>query len=241
MMQRNIFAQTSLLSLRLVSVCLLAAASCAAQAQGFFGGIKLTDTNRDQLLVAADTPVSNGFGIKIAKNYLTPEWERARNPFLTEQNAIFGGVRFGGLGLGAAMTQVRPTLDSGSTGLSKGLSYQHTLPVLNSLNNPGNVNLDVYSSWTMANRVTFFSRLGYERNEVRPLQSLEANMIAPIGSRALRNGQSLNYGLGVRYEITDSLGLRAEFTRGTRFGLERSDFLRDSEPDSVTVGVRLRF
>ncbi|MEN9560102.1 MAG: hypothetical protein RLZZ502_1313 [Pseudomonadota bacterium] len=227
-----------------------------AWAQGFFGGIKFTDTTRDQTLLgnSAESPSRAGVGIKVPSSFananrlpntLVPEWERTRNPFLTEQNAIFGGVRFGsggsGVGLGAAMSTVRPSMDASLVSISQGLSYQTNLPWLNPVHNPGNLNLDVYSSYTTQNKFTFFSRLGYERNETRALQGLEANMIAPIASRGLRQGQSLNYGLGIRYEVSDNFGLRAEYTRGTRLGLERNDLLKDTEPDSVSVGVRFKF
>jgi len=49
----------------------------------------------------------------------------------------------------------------------------------------------------------------------------------------------VNYGVGVRYDMNSDLGLRLEYARFGRFGLELGSTLPES--DHVTFGVQYRF
>ena len=62
--------------------------------------------------------------------------------------------------------------------------------------------------------------------------------LAPGDARPLRDG--VNYGVGVRYDVTRALGLRLEYARFPRFAGETvTGPLPDS--DQVQFGMQLRF
>jgi len=50
---------------------------------------------------------------------------------------------------------------------------------------------------------------------------------------------SVNYGVGLRYDLSSDLGLRLEYARFGRVGLDLSSNLPES--DHVTFGVQFRF
>jgi hypothetical protein len=219
-----------------------------AHAQGFFGGIKLSSPKSDSSAESSSTPVPILFGKKLQDDTLAlglrvPAWERTRNMFSTEQTSLFGGVKTqSGVGFGAALTQVRPALEA-APGTVLQQSNPLPLGLLSSTFgqplNPGNIGLDVYSSFDVSPRFSLFGRLGYERNEVRPLQEAEANLISPLAGTTVRSGQSINYGLGVRFDATPSLGIRAEFTRGVK--VDRPEFSKETEQDTLSLGLRWKF
>ena len=61
---------------------------------------------------------------------------------------------------------------------------------------------------------------------------------ATVGdNRRMRDG--VNYGLGLRYGINSNLGLRLEYARFARFGIDSSSVLPES--DQLSVGVQMRF
>jgi opacity protein-like surface antigen len=218
----------------------------SAIAQGFFGGLKVATPTVDGSAEAAAptffprttrTPDALGVGLRV------PAWERTRNLFSTEQTTVYGGLKTEfGLGVGAAFSQLRPaqgsipgTLTVQSNPLPLGLLSS----TLGQPLNPGNVGLDVYSSFDVSSKISLFGRLGYERNELRPLQQFEANLISPIAGTTIRSGQSLNYGIGVRMDVTPSLGVRAEFSRGLR--VDHPDFSKETESDTLSLGLRWKF
>ena len=62
--------------------------------------------------------------------------------------------------------------------------------------------------------------------------------LAPSDPRRLREG--VNYGLGLRYDVTPALGLRFEYARFSRFAGEAvAGPLPDS--DQLQVGMQFRF
>ena len=54
-----------------------------------------------------------------------------------------------------------------------------------------------------------------------------------------RNRDGMNYGVGVRYDLNSSLGLRLEYGRFGRLSGEVGNGLPDS--DQVSFGLQLRF
>ncbi len=218
-----------------------------SHAQGFFGGIKLSTPTADASAESAAAPAA--FGKKqttetpLTIGLRVPAWERTRNMFTSEQTTLFGGVKTqGGVGFGAALSQVRPSL-----GVAPGTVAQQNNPLplgmfsstLGQTMNPGNVGLDVFSSFDVSPKVSLFGRLGYERNEARPLQEMEASLISPLAGSTVRTGQSLNYGVGVRFDATPSLGIRAEFSRGLK--VDRPEFAKETEADTLSLGMRWKF
>ena len=97
-------------------------------------------------------------------------------------------------------------------------------------------NADVYTSWSFRKSVSLYGRLGYAQSDALPSYALAA---LPAGDpRRLRDG--VNYGVGVRYDISPALGLRLEDARFPRFAGESvTGPLPDS--DQVQFGMQLRF
>jgi len=55
--------------------------------------------------------------------------------------------------------------------------------------------------------------------------------------RRVRDG--MNYGVGLRYDLKSDLGLRVEYARFARFGIDTGSVLPES--DQVSFGVQFRF
>ena len=65
-----------------------------------------------------------------------------------------------------------------------------------------------------------------------------APTLSSIDSRRMRDG--VNYGVGLRYDVTPALGLRLEYARFGRFaGESLSGFFPES--DQVQFGMQFRF
>jgi opacity protein-like surface antigen len=97
-------------------------------------------------------------------------------------------------------------------------------------------NADVYTSWEVIRSLSLYGRLGYAQNDSR--QIFSGASLVPGDPRRLRDG--VNYGLGLRYDMTHSLGLRVEYARFGRFAGEGvGSGLPDS--DQISVGVQYRF
>lgn len=219
-----------------------------ALGQGFFGGIKFATPKSDASAETGSIPVPELFGRKLREDTLAlglrvPAWERTRNMFTSEQMSLFGGVKTEfGVSFGAALTQVRPVQEAAPGALPR---QSNPLPLgllSNTLGqplNPGNIGLDLYSSFDVSPKVSLFGRLGYERNEIRPLHEVEAALISPLAGSAVRSGQSMNYGLGVRFDPTPTLGIRAEYSRGLR--VDRPEFSKETGQDTLSLGLRWKF
>jgi hypothetical protein len=86
-------------------------------------------------------------------------------------------------------------------------------------------------------RFSFYGRMGAYRADVR--NPFGATSLGFLPSEAYSRGTRLRYGLGMRYDITRSLGMRAEYERNAAFG---SPFASESDTaDQVSVGVTWRF
>lgn len=97
-------------------------------------------------------------------------------------------------------------------------------------------NVDVYTSWAFYKTLSLYGRLGYAQAETAPLfAGASAGNAADL--RRLRDG--VNYGVGLRYDIKSDLGLRVEYARFARFGIDSGSVL--PETDQVSFGVQFRF
>jgi opacity protein-like surface antigen len=94
-------------------------------------------------------------------------------------------------------------------------------------------NVDVFTSWTFYRSVALYGRLGYGQAEGAPAFGLSA----PTADRRVRDG--VNYGLGLRYDMNASLGLRLEYGRYGRYTGDLASGLLES--DQVSVGLQFRF
>jgi opacity protein-like surface antigen len=79
--------------------------------------------------------------------------------------------------------------------------------------------------------------LGYAQTDTRPL--FAGASLLPGDVRRQRDG--VNYGLGLRYDMTQSLGLRVEYARFGRFVGEGAGGGPLPESDQVLIGVQFKF
>ena len=86
-------------------------------------------------------------------------------------------------------------------------------------------------------RFSFYGRLGAYRGDARNGFGIGSTALLP--TEQYSRGTRLRYGLGVRYDFTKSLGVRAELERNSPFN---SPFATDVDAaDQVSVGVTWRF
>ena len=68
-------------------------------------------------------------------------------------------------------------------------------------------NVDVYTSWEFRKSMALYGRLGYAQSEAAPAY------LPTFTSDVRRNRDGVNYGVGLRYDMTPALGLRLEYAR----------------------------
>ena len=191
---------------------------------GFYGGVSLRSAGTE----------SDGIDF----GHVTSTWGRFVSP-IADDNArralVFGGYRFGndvaveGAFSSAESFALRP-FDSGVR-RGVGLSLVDAAPDLAT----HSWNADVYTTWSFRKTFALYGRLGYTQNEGVPTYVLA---VLPGDPRRLRDG--VNYGVGLRYDVTPALGLRLEYARFPRFAGESiAGPLPDS--DQVQFGMQLRF
>jgi len=192
---------------------------------GFYGGVALRDAGAEAAGV--------NFG------QLASTWGRYASPVTDDANSqrslVFGGYRWAndlaveGSLSSAASYALRPF--DASTRRGVGLSLTGSPDVATHT-----WNANVFTSWSFRNRVSLYGRLGYAQSESVPAYALAS--LPPSDPRRLRDG--VNYGVGVRYDITPALGLRLEYARFPRFAGESvAGPLPDS--DQVQFGMQFRF
>ena len=86
-------------------------------------------------------------------------------------------------------------------------------------------------------RFSFYGRMGAYRGDAR--NAFGATSLALLPNEAYARGTRLRYGLGMRYDFTRSLGMRAEYERHAPFSSPLATDVESS--DQVSVGVTWRF
>ena len=186
---------------------------------GFYGGIALRDNAQDS------------GGVSLGR--LTSAWSKFVAPTADESGSrtlMFGGYRWrNDLALEAAF----------GTAESYALMPYGRPGVGLSLAGAGDTaartwNADVYTSWNVRQSFALYGRLGYIQSDT----GAGFATLSSIDNRRLRDG--VNYGVGLRYDVTPALGLRLEYARFGRFaGESLSGFLPES--DQVQFGMQFRF
>jgi opacity protein-like surface antigen len=97
-------------------------------------------------------------------------------------------------------------------------------------------NVDVYTSWAFYRTFALYGRLGVAQADAVPLFT-GASLTTSTDPRRLRDG--VNYGVGLRYDMNSSLGLRLEYARLGRFSVDSGNLQPDA--DQLTLGVQYRF
>jgi opacity protein-like surface antigen len=216
---------------RLVGAALVVGAGWGAAAQtvqaGFYGGVSMRDMGSE----------SSGLILTPQAGGQTLVWNRYAAPVVddvAQRSLVYGGYRWkNDVAVEAAFnTADQYALHPGSSGLALGSG-----PGLNF----GDIgarswNADVYTSWEFVRSLSLYGRLGYAQSDARPL--FAGASIIPGDPRRQRDG--VNYGLGLRYDVTHSLGLRVEYARFGRFA---GEVIGNGIPESdqVSIGVQYRF
>lgn len=190
---------------------------------GFYGGVVLRQG------------VQEGPGVQFGK--LSSAWGKFVAPTADESGArtlFFGGYRWqNDVALEAAFGTAENYALSPTGPRGVGLSLT---PPADAIATSRSFNADVYTSWSFRKSMALYGRLGY-------LQSDAIAGYVPLGylpadPRRPRDG--MNYGVGVRYDLTNALGLRVEYARFGRFAGESVNGLLP-ESDQVQFGMQFRF
>lgn len=190
-----------------------------APSAGFYGGIALRDNG------AESTGVT--FGAQ------TSAWSKFASPLAddTASRALFfGGYRWANdVALEGSLNTsdryaLHPDNPSGRSGV--GLTLQPTGPSVRAWN------ANVFGSWSFLRRFALYGRLGYAQADAGA---------ASVAALPIDPHKGVNYGVGLRYDVNRSLGLRLEYARFARFAGEtvQGGVLPDS--DQLQLGVQLRF
>lgn len=224
---RKAMKKQALLGMLSVALGVGAAAPASAQS-GFYGGVSFREGQTESTgLTLGSTPLA---------------WNRFTAPVpvvddTNQRSLVFGGYRWkNDIAVEAAFNTVstdtyalRPSMPGETVGPGVGLNLGD--------NATRSWNADVYTSWEMIRRLSLYGRLGYAQNDVRPLFS--GASLVQGDPRRLHDG--INYGVGLRYDMTHSLGLRVEYSRFGRFAGESVLGGSMPESDQLTIGVQYRF
>ncbi len=210
-----------------VSALVFAMPALAAEGaqSGFYGGIALRDNG------------ATGRGLTFGQLDAV-EWGRFTAPLADDaasRKLMFGGYRWqNDVALEASVATVdrytlRATDALGRSGVglaAPGLADDQAR----------NRNVDVFGSWTFWRSLALYGRLGYAQSSDASAVGAPAPAIDPRRSR-----DGVNYGVGMRYDMTPSLGLKLEYARFPRFPGESvsNPLLPDS--DQVQFGLQYRF
>jgi opacity protein-like surface antigen len=99
---------------------------------------------------------------------------------------------------------------------------------------PRSWNLDVYTSYNFAGAFSLYGRVGYLQSDPVP------GYLSAAGNSTSRALDGVNYGVGMRYDVSPALGLKLEYARFGRYGFDTfsGPF---PESDQVRLGVQYRF
>lgn len=223
MVKKQIIA-SSLSTLLVMAPAVWAAdpAPAPADAAGFYGGISLRNVGHE------------GEGLSLGP--VSSVWSRFALPVADDAGArtlAYGGYRWSNdLAFEAAVSTIdryslQPTLPGSRRGV--GLT-------LDSDGDAGGKawNVDVYTSWEFKKSLSLYGRLGYAQSDTPQFYSP-----AVLGD-VRRSRDGVNYGLGLRYDLSSALGLRLEYARFTRLpGETIGGVLPDN--DQLQLGVQFRF
>jgi opacity protein-like surface antigen len=200
----------------------VAPASPTLTDSGFYGGVVLRQGPQE------------GPGVQIGN--LASVWTKFVAPTAVEtapRTLLFGGYRWANdLALEAAISALdRYALAPGGRG-GVGLA-------LASPNNgiaPQNWNADVYTSWAFRKSFALYGRLGYAQSD----SQLAYGPGSFLSTDPRRTRDGMNYGVGLRYDVTRALGVRVEYARFSRFAGESVNGLLP-ESDQLQFGMQFRF
>jgi hypothetical protein len=198
------------------------AGSPAARLGGFYGGVALRDSSMP------------GTGLNLGTT--ASEWEKFALPGSEDSpssSLMFGGYRFANnVSVEAAVGQSAGYALRLDGAPPVGVSFSGSPGI--TVVAPRSWNLDAYTSYNFGSAFALYGRMGYVQQDPLPTYFGAAG----YGFPHMLDG--LNYGVGVRYDVSPALGLKLEFARYGRFG---ADSFTGSfqESDQLRVGVQYRF
>ena len=202
----------------------------AAPAAGFYGGVSMRDRGAE--------------GLGLQSGAAAPTWTRFTTPTgddTATRALVFGGYRWrNDVAVEASFSAIdmyalRPSDPvPARRGIGLGIGGGGALGLADVPSRSWNV--DVYTSWAFYKSFALYGRLGYAQAEAAP-SFAGTSLIAGVDQRRLRDG--MNYGVGLRYDLKSDLGLRLEYARFGRFGMETGSVLPES--DQVSFGVQFQF
>jgi len=211
----------------LLGAGLFASAALAQAPSGFYGGLVRADPSTAPVGVVLGDRQPLGLS-------------DAGIPTLGEGAAdrrLFGGFRWNNqLSLEAVVAHsesyaLRPFGTGAPGGVGLDLSQRGSPSVQSAWN------VDLVGSYTFRSALAFYGRVGYAMPDTGI--TFTAPLPAFVDTRGLpRDG--VNYGLGVRYDLTRAFGLNLEYTRFGRFAYESFGGPMP-ESDQVRFGLRYRF
>jgi Outer membrane protein beta-barrel domain len=206
-----------------VAACaLVASGGVFAQDGGYFSGIRLGSGAKSGAWSFAAPGLKLGQALEYSRN---TEFSTPTSQFST----AFGGYQFGsGVALGAALSS---TENRGAADANSGVGIRFDGARWSETRN-STVNLDVVSAFNFRNSLSVYGKVGVGRSETRAFDPALIGVATP-------DKTAISYGLGVRYDLTPSLGLKFELLRGTKFGIDR--LRTESDPDSINFGLRWTF
>ena len=188
---------------------------------GFYGGIALRENAQDTV------------GISLGR--LSSAWGKFVAPTADESGSralMFGGYRWrNDVALEAAFGTAAESYAL-ATGARRGVGL--SLAGASESTTGRTWNADVYTSWSFRPSFALYGRLGYVQSDAA------AAFVSALPSIDRRTRDGVNYGVGLRYDVTPALGLRLEYARFGRFAGENiGGFLPES--DQVQFGMQFRF
>jgi opacity protein-like surface antigen len=202
------------LAISSLAAALLAAGAASAadvRSAGFYGGIAVRDNGAEQGVSIGDAGNPARFAATLDAH--------------PAQSYVFGGYRWRNDLALEAMVRSDDYRLAGRGGV--GLVAPGDAALSRSWN------VDVVGSWSFWRSFSLYGRLGYAQSDALPVYSTS---IAAM-DRRYRDG--VNVGVGLRYDLSRSLGLKLEYARA---GLHSGDATQgQTEGDQVQFGLQFRF
>lgn len=189
---------------------------------GFYGGVSLRESGSDTV------------GIRFGG--LSSAWNKFSLPTSDDsgvRSLAYGGYRWSNdLAVEAAVGTTNRLLQLPDTlATRRGVGLALTSGDISAKSR----NVDVYTTWGFAKAFALYGRLGYKESDIATFYPAPN---AYSEARTARDG--VNYGVGLRYDMTPALGVRVEYSRFSRtpFDSLSNPF---NESDQLQFGLQFRF
>jgi opacity protein-like surface antigen len=211
------------LAIAALAGCLLAGSAAAQAPAGFYGGVTLREAG------AGASGIAFGPRVDAVAPAPTPVEDA------TVRQRVFGGYQWrNDIAVEATFARSESyALRPFGVGAPGGVGLTFATPQDTGARAAWNV--DVVGSYTFLRAFALYGRVGYAQEVALPAAT--ANLLTG-DLRRPRDG--MNYGLGMRYDVTRALGVNLEYTRFGRIGFESYGSTLP-ENDQVRLGVQFRF